>query len=188
MASRRFQSKKNGLSFAVLTMLVHSIATNLLLLLCWLTSSSPTTHAWTTGSIVSSFGGTVLITGRPDNTASQHNEAHRTTNHITMKKGKPNIPVQMRTQYKQQQELAAMREQMTAANQPGVDGLPIFNLFVRTKTGARVSFILSSLLSLLFFVVVVMVGCVGCVGWMCSRHDCVVVCRSHQKMLLLLLI
>jgi hypothetical protein len=126
-------------------MLVHPIASNLLLLLCLLAStSSPTTHAWTTGSIVSSFGGTVLITGRPDDAVAPHHHYEQarttTTNFITMKKGKPNIPVQMRTQYKQQQELAAMREQMTAANKPGVDGLPIFNLFVRTKSGARVSY------------------------------------------------
>ena len=39
----------------------------------------------------------------------------------------------MRGQYKKQQEMAAMREQMLAASKPGEDGLPVFNLFVRTK-------------------------------------------------------
>lgn len=34
--------------------------------------------------------------------------------------------------------MAAMREQIVAASKPGEDGLPVFNLFVRTKTGARV--------------------------------------------------
>ena len=39
----------------------------------------------------------------------------------------------MRGQYKRQQEMAQMREQMISASQPGADGLPVFNLFVRTK-------------------------------------------------------
>lgn len=50
-----------------------------------------------------------------------------------MKKGKANVPPQMRGQYKKQQELAQMREQMISASKPGDDGLPVFNLFVRTK-------------------------------------------------------
>ena len=40
-----------------------------------------------------------------------------------------------------------MREQMIAATKPGADGLPVFNLFVRTKR-ANVSMILSSWLSI----------------------------------------
>jgi hypothetical protein len=39
----------------------------------------------------------------------------------------------MRSQYAKQKELVAMREQMIAASKPGADGLPVFNLFVRTK-------------------------------------------------------
>jgi len=39
----------------------------------------------------------------------------------------------MREQYAKQQEMVAMREQMAAAQKPGPDGLPVFNLFVRTK-------------------------------------------------------
>uniref|UniRef100_A0A7S3P7F3 Uncharacterized protein n=1 Tax=Amphora coffeiformis TaxID=265554 RepID=A0A7S3P7F3_9STRA len=77
--------------------------------------------AWTTGSAVSSFGGSVLI-------SSASNGAT-----LEMKKGKPNVPPQMRGQYKKQQEMAQMREQMVAASKPGQDGLPVFNLFVRTK-------------------------------------------------------
>lgn len=50
-----------------------------------------------------------------------------------MKKGKPNVPVNMRGDYKKRQEMAQMREQMLANSQPGADGLPVFNLFVRTK-------------------------------------------------------
>lgn len=50
-----------------------------------------------------------------------------------MKKGKANVPAQMRGQYKRAQEMQSMREQMQAAQQPGADGLPVFNLFVRSK-------------------------------------------------------
>lgn len=78
--------------------------------------------AWTTGSAVSSFGGRVLGTS-VSNGAS-----------LEMKKGKPNVPPQMRGMYKKQQQMAEMREQMLAANKAGDDGLPVFNLFVRTKT------------------------------------------------------
>jgi hypothetical protein len=52
---------------------------------------------------------------------------------MLMKKGKPNVPPQMRGQYKQQQEMARMQRQMIEASRPGADGLPVFNLFVRTK-------------------------------------------------------
>merc|ERR1712071_597739 len=52
---------------------------------------------------------------------------------ITMKKGKSNVPANMRTQYKRQQEMGKMRDEMEAAQKPGEDGFPIFNLFVRTK-------------------------------------------------------
>lgn len=89
-------------------------------------------QAWTTGSLVSSFGGSVLITGRPEQQVTG-------PSFITMKKGKANVPPQMRSNYKKQQEMAAMREQVLAASKPGADGLPVFNLFVRTKSGAKVS-------------------------------------------------
>jgi len=52
---------------------------------------------------------------------------------ITMKKGKANVPPNMRSQFKRQQELGKMRDEMVAAQNPGADGLPVFNLFVRTK-------------------------------------------------------
>lgn len=77
--------------------------------------------AWTTGSAVSSFGGNVLISGVANGAS------------LEMKKGKANVPPQMRGQYKKQQEMAQMRQQMIAASKPGEDGLPVFNLFVRTK-------------------------------------------------------
>jgi hypothetical protein len=52
---------------------------------------------------------------------------------MEMKKGKANVPPQMRGQYKKQQEMAKMQREMSAATKPGADGLPVFNLFVRTK-------------------------------------------------------
>lgn len=39
----------------------------------------------------------------------------------------------MRTQYKRQKEMKEMAGQMAAAQKPGADGLPVFNLYVRTK-------------------------------------------------------
>jgi hypothetical protein len=53
-------------------------------------------------------------------------------NLMEMKKGKM-IPQQMRTQYKRQQEMSEMKKEMDEQSQPGIDGLPVFNLFVRTK-------------------------------------------------------
>lgn len=51
---------------------------------------------------------------------------------MEMKKGKANVPPAMRGQYQRQQEMQSMREDMEAASKPGKDGLPVFNLFVRT--------------------------------------------------------
>lgn len=77
-------------------------------------------NAYVVGSGVSGFGGSVLVTGA-SNVAS-----------MEMKKGKANVPPQMRQQYARQQEMASQREQMIAATKPGDDGLPVFNLFVRS--------------------------------------------------------
>ena len=52
---------------------------------------------------------------------------------MEMKKGKANVPPQMRGQYKRQQEMSSMQKQMMEASKPGTDGLPVFNLYVRTK-------------------------------------------------------
>ena len=67
-----------------------------------------------------------------------------------MKKGKANVPPQMRGMYAKQQEMAAMRQQMIAASKPGADGLPVFNLFVRTKR-ANVSVVAAVVLLLVWF-------------------------------------
>lgn len=52
---------------------------------------------------------------------------------MEMKKGKANVPPNMRGQFKKQQEMAAMQRQMAETSKPGDDGMPVFNLFVRTK-------------------------------------------------------
>ena len=98
------------------------------LLLCFLASSA---SAWTmTGSSVSGFGGNVLLTRPTADTASINAGA---STGMVMKKGKSKVPQQMRATYEKQKEMAGMRAQMDAASKPGEDGLPIFNLFVRTK-------------------------------------------------------
>lgn len=51
---------------------------------------------------------------------------------MSMKKGKPNVPPQMRGQYKQQQQMNQMREQMLEAQSVGADGIPVFNMFVKS--------------------------------------------------------
>ena len=51
---------------------------------------------------------------------------------LTMKKGKANVPPQMRQQYKRAQEMENYRQQMMDSQMMGADGLPVFNLFVRT--------------------------------------------------------
>jgi hypothetical protein len=83
--------------------------------------------AFSVGSSMSSaFGGSVLITGK-DSVATAGNGAS-----IEMKKGKDNVPPAMRSQYKRQREMSTMREQMMDAQKPGPDGLPVFNLYVRS--------------------------------------------------------
>lgn len=54
-----------------------------------------------------------------------------------MKKGKPNVPPQMRSAYKRNQELSNQRQQMQdAMSYNPADGLPVFQLFVRSQTKA----------------------------------------------------
>ena len=82
-----------------------------------LAAAMSTVDAW---SAASSFGGSTL-------SSSIQNGAR-----MEMKKGKANVPPQMRGQYKKQQEMANMQRQMMDASKPGADGLPVFNLYVRT--------------------------------------------------------
>jgi len=104
--------------------------TMLRLLVVTLLMMASAAAAWTTSSAVSSFGGSVLLLDRP--TSASTTTPHSSST-ISMKKGKPNVPPQMRGMYNKQQEMTAMREQMISSSKPGADGLPVFNLFVRTK-------------------------------------------------------
>jgi hypothetical protein len=77
-------------------------------------------------SRVSGFGGQVVLLG-PSSTDDNNN------NLLQMKKGKSSVPPMMRKQYERQKEMMEMRRQMIENSKPGPDGLPIFNLFVRSK-------------------------------------------------------
>jgi len=79
-------------------------------------------------SITSAFGGKVLLLSSPCQTLNPG--AH--FSQIEMKKGKSNVPAHMRGQYKRMEELSKMRENMMEAQKPGSDGLPVFNLYVRS--------------------------------------------------------
>uniref|UniRef100_A0A7S2S5A2 Uncharacterized protein n=1 Tax=Eucampia antarctica TaxID=49252 RepID=A0A7S2S5A2_9STRA len=90
-------------------------------------------NAYTTstgGSMTSSFGGAVVY-HRENNAISSGNNNQKCV--LEMKKGKANVPPQMRSQYKRQQEISSMQKSMMDAQKPGADGFPVFNLFVRTK-------------------------------------------------------
>ncbi len=52
---------------------------------------------------------------------------------LEMKKGKPNVPSNMRSQYTRAQEMESYRQQMMDSQRMGSDGLPVFNLYVRTS-------------------------------------------------------
>jgi len=99
-----------------------------LLLLLASSSGITTVSGWQTGSRVSSFAGRVLVT--PVDVGAKNDNANSV---ITMKKGKSNVPPAMRSQYKRQMEMNQMQQEMIAATKTGTDGLPVFNLFVRTK-------------------------------------------------------
>mmetsp|Transcript_29089 Transcript_29089/g.42769 ORF Transcript_29089/g.42769 Transcript_29089/m.42769 type:complete len:214 (+) Transcript_29089:87-728(+) len=52
---------------------------------------------------------------------------------IEMKKGKPNVSPNMRSQYARAQEMESYRQSMMDSQRMGADGLPVFNLYVRTS-------------------------------------------------------
>ena len=76
-------------------------------------------------SLSSGFGGQVLLLSTSSPTKTNNRQF------LEMKKGK-NVPPQMRGQYKRMEELSKMREEMLAAQKPGADGLPVFNLYIRS--------------------------------------------------------
>ena len=91
-------------------------------------ASLPSAQAYVPQSS-SAFGGSAVLSSPSANSAS----AAPRKGDMSMKKGKPNVPVNMRSNYRKQQQMAGMRDQMIAASTAGEDGLPVFNLFVRTK-------------------------------------------------------
>lgn len=97
-------------------------------------STTFTVHAWTASSAASSFGGKSLVPGANIKSHSSSIVVLQNGSTTVMKKGKANVQPEMRGQYKRQKEMAEMQSQMMAASKPGEDGLPVFNLFVRTKT------------------------------------------------------
>jgi hypothetical protein len=106
---------------------INPPSTAMAMMLRFLLAASLLALASAFGSSISRFGGNALVAG-VINGAS-----------MSMKKGKDNVPPQMRSQYKRQKEMQAQREQMIASSQPGDDNLPVFNLFVRTKRANLVS-------------------------------------------------
>lgn len=89
------------------------------------------------GYVLTSFSsftgaGTLALSGSPSSSS-------RTCSRVTleMKKGKSNVPIQMRGNYEKQKQILQAREAMMAAQDPK-DGKPVFNLFVRSKQGAQV--------------------------------------------------
>jgi hypothetical protein len=87
-----------------------------------------------TGSSVSGFGGSVLLSRDNAAAVAVNGNVHAgASTGLVMKKGKSKVPQQMRATYEKQKDMASQRKQMEAASRPGEDGFPVFNLFVRTK-------------------------------------------------------
>ena len=86
--------------------------------------------AWTATSSASSFGGRSLTTS----SSASKVVVVQNGSTMSMKKGKANVPINMRGNYKKQQEMNQMQREMMDNSKPGADGLPVFNLYVRTKT------------------------------------------------------
>lgn len=98
-------------------------------------ASLPSAQAYVPQSS-SAFGGSAVLSSPSANSASaapRKGDMSPRKGDMSMKKGKPNVPVNMRSNYRKQQQMAGMRDQMIAASTAGEDGLPVFNLFVRTK-------------------------------------------------------
>ena len=90
--------------------------------------------------------------------------AASTSSIIEMKKGKANIPSHMRSQYARAKEMEGMRKQMMESTTVGSDGMPIFNLFVRTslKNVSDKLFIIVISIVVVCFGIDIGYGSVGC--------------------------
>ncbi|KAL9179046.1 hypothetical protein ACHAXT_000088 [Thalassiosira profunda] len=88
------------------------------------------THGYVLPQRASSFAGRSVVHHSAPTATNNGNNGARAT--LEMKKGKANVPPQMRQQYKRAQEMENYRKQMMESQMAGPDGLPVFNLFVRT--------------------------------------------------------
>jgi hypothetical protein len=85
---------------------------------------------------------------------------------MSMKKGKANVPPQMRGQYKRQAEMNEQQQAMMAASRPGEDGFPVFNLFVRTKT-KKVNVVVNIYICIYIYIIVLM----SCFRFTCTNKS-----------------
>lgn len=65
-------------------------------------------------------------------TSTKNNNCNAAKATLEMKKGKANVSRGMGGQYKRAQEMEGYRQQMMDSQKMGPDGLPVFNLYVRT--------------------------------------------------------
>lgn len=102
--------------------------------LCVLLSSHVFIHGYSPSVLpqrASGFVGRDVYHSSPSSTNCNNVNGARAN--LTMKKGKANVSPQMRQQYKRAQEMENYRKQMMDSQNAGSDGLPVFNLFVRTS-------------------------------------------------------
>lgn len=104
-------------------------------LLIVLLGSSSTAAAYTVSPQRSSYfvGHSVYHTTAAAAAPQTSSSSRVTSSNLTMKKGKANVPPQMRSQYARAQEMENYRQQMMESQRMGADGLPVFNLYVRTS-------------------------------------------------------
>ena len=134
-----FDFKKTSSPFHSLNYLLNTIGNNIIImmrlttLLIVLLGSSSTAAAYTVSPQRSSYfvGHSVYHTTAAS--APQTSSSRVTSSNLTMKKGKANVPPQMRSQYARAQEMENYRQQMMESQRMGADGLPVFNLYVRTS-------------------------------------------------------
>jgi len=109
-------------------------------------------------------GRDVLASATTSSATRASHAAASTSSIIEMKKGKANIPSHMRSQYARAQEMEGMRKQMMESTTVGSDGMPIFNLFVRTslKNVSDKLFIIVISIVVLCFGIDIGYGSVGC--------------------------
>ena len=112
--------------------------------------------------------------------AAPQTSSRVTSSNLTMKKGKANVPPQMRSQYARAQEMENYRQQMMESQRMGADGLPVFNLYVRTSL-KNVSYVVAVCLYLhiLYYYIII----TDCLLW--RQYSYRVVATSNLRILTL---